>query len=104
MESRCWHKSPFGLKFRAITPCAILLRMNDNDTPDWIDNLKARGLGGPLHIALDVLEPLGPLGAQLMWLTQPVLGLVVNTKTVNEIAEALETPDGIENLRRRLEE
>ncbi len=78
--------------------------MVDKNPPDWIDSLKARGLNVPLSIALDVLEPLGPLGAQLIWAGQPVLGLLLDRGALNDVAQALEAPGGVEALRRRLEE
>jgi hypothetical protein len=72
--------------------------------PDWIQHVKARGLGEALSTALDVLEPLGPLGAQALWVAQPVLGLFVAHETLDHLAEALEQPGGVERLRQMLEE
>jgi hypothetical protein len=73
-------------------------------SPDWVQGAKARGLGHALSIALDVLEPLGLLGAQLLWTAQPVLGVFVPRDVVTDIAQHLETPEGIERLRQQLEE
>ncbi len=66
--------------------------------------MKARGLGDALSTALDVLEPLGPLGAQALWVAQPVLGLVITPDVLDDLAEALEAPGGVERLRQMLEE
>lgn len=66
--------------------------------------MKARGLGDPLSTALDVLEPLGPLGAQALWVAQPLLGLVIAHDLLDDLAEALEAPGGVERLRQLLEE
>lgn len=55
-------------------------------------------------MALDVLEPLGALGAQALWVAQPVLGLWLPRQAVRELAEALEAPGGIERLRAFLDE
>ena len=71
--------------------------------PDWVQQIQARGLGDALGIALDVLEPLGILGAQLIWVAQPVLGVWFNRDTVREIAQMLETPEEVEQIRRFLE-
>ncbi len=71
--------------------------------PDWVTQLQARGLGDALGLALDVLEPLGILGAQLMWVAQPVLGVWVGRETVRSIAQTLETPSELEQIRRFLE-
>ena len=66
--------------------------------------MKARGLGDALSTALDVLEPLGPLGAQALWFAQPVLGFMVARETLDNLAEALEAPGGVERLRQMLED
>jgi hypothetical protein len=68
----------------------------------WIDRVRAKGLSGPLHVALDVLEPLGPLGAQLIWFAQPafmLFGRPAWRAAAVELAQALEEPGGIERLR-----
>ena len=71
--------------------------------PDWVTQLQTRGLGDALGLALDVLEPLGVLGAQLIWVAQPVLGIWFNRNTVQSIAQTLETPGEVEYIRRFLE-
>ncbi|MBZ0292680.1 MAG: hypothetical protein K8L99_08990 [Anaerolineae bacterium] len=71
---------------------------------DWIAKLKARGLGGALRVALDVLEPLGPLGAQVLWIAQPVSGMFGAREVVRELAETLEAPGGAAQLRHLLDE
>ncbi|MCB9455390.1 MAG: hypothetical protein H6671_05325 [Anaerolineaceae bacterium] len=57
-----------------------------------------------LTLALDVLEPFGPLSAQMLWVTQPVLGLVVNRAALDGLARCLETPGGVARLRQQLED
>ncbi|MBZ0281736.1 MAG: hypothetical protein K8L97_13440 [Anaerolineae bacterium] len=79
------------------------MTFNEDQPPEWITQAKARGLGNVLGLALDVLEPLGPLGAQVVWLTQPVLGLWIPRATLGELAEALDAPGGVERLRHMLE-
>ena len=71
--------------------------------PEWVQTLQARGLSDALGLALDVLEPLGVLGAQLIWVAQPVLGVWFNRDTVQHIARTLETPGEVEHIRRYLE-
>jgi len=71
--------------------------------PEWVTQLQARGLGDALGLALDVLEPLGVLGAQLIWVAQPVLGVWFQRDTVRSIAQTLETPGEVEQIRRFLE-
>ena len=72
--------------------------------PDWVKQLQARGLGDALGLALDVFEPLGVLGAQLIWVAQPVLGVWFNRDTVRNIAQTLETPGEVEQIRHFLEQ
>jgi len=71
--------------------------------PEWVAQLQARGLGDALGLALDVLEPLGVLGAQLIWVAQPVLGVWFNRDMVRSIAQTLETPGEVEHIRHFLE-
>lgn len=71
--------------------------------PDWVTELQTRGLGDALGLALDVLEPLGVLGAQLMWVAQPVLGVWFDRDAVRKIAQTLETPGEVEHIRHFLE-
>lgn len=96
-------KSP-AHQFRAMRACVILAFMKDQRQPDWIHQARARGLTGALHIALDALEPLGLFGAQLLWMMQPVMGLFGARAAVQNIAEALEAPGGIERLRQQLDD
>lgn len=70
----------------------------------WAQQAHARGLDGLLHVALDVLEPLGPLGAQLVWIVQPMLGMWISREVLQQLAETLETPGGFEQLRQQLDE
>ena len=75
----------------------------DATPPEWAQQIQARGLSHALSVALDVLEPLGPLGAQLLWVAQPVLGVFIKPATLTSVAETLETPDKLEALRRFLD-
>jgi hypothetical protein len=73
-----------------------------NEEYVWIREIRARGWGDTLSIALDVLEPLGAFGAQLLWIAQPLAGLVGGRALVDSLARALEEPGGIERLRQML--
>ncbi|MBI1258767.1 MAG: hypothetical protein GC204_14960 [Chloroflexi bacterium] len=71
---------------------------------EWVEKIRARGWGDAFSTALDVLEPLGPLGAQLLWVAQPVAHWIGGWgDSLGELAQALEAPDGIERLRALLE-
>ena len=75
------------------------------DEGDWIQRIRARGWGDAFSTALDVLEPLGPLGAQLLWVAQPAARLMGGWGDVVGIfAHALEEPGGIERLRQALDD
>jgi hypothetical protein len=71
---------------------------------DWLRAARADGWGDWLGLALDALEPLGPLGAQLIWTAQPALSLFVRRDALTALAQSLESPGGIEALRRLLED
>jgi hypothetical protein len=66
---------------------------------DWIKQIKARGLGGAFGVLLDIIEPMGPLGAQILWVAQPTLRVFGAGETLGHMAQALEEPGGIERLR-----
>jgi hypothetical protein len=87
------------LKFRVNRACVILANMND-----WIKQVKMRGLANPVRVLLDVLEPLGPLGAQMLYVAQPFSRVLGASDGVRQLAETLEEPGGIERLRRMLDE
>jgi hypothetical protein len=74
-----------------------------DDDSRWLEQARARGLDGALRVALDVLAPFGPLGAQLIWVAQPALGLLGLGQAAAHLAGALEEPGGIETMRRRLD-
>jgi hypothetical protein len=75
--------------------------MNEHE---WVREAKVRGWGEALSLVLDVLEPLGPLAAQLLWVAQPALGLMVPHNALDELARALDEPEGVARLRSLLED
>lgn len=95
----------FAIGFVQFQPCAILNLMKDySERPAWAQSIHAHGLDGALHVVLDVLEPLGPLGAQLVWITQPALAMWFPRETLQKLAETLEMPGGFEQIRQQLDE
>ena len=84
------------VEFRAFQPCVILAIMTESD---WIKQIKAHGLGGTFAVFLDIIEPLGPLGAQILWVAQPTLRVFGTGETLDHVAQALEEPGGIERIR-----
>lgn len=70
---------------------------------DWIAQIKTRKLHHIVTLLLDVLEPVSPLSAQVLWIIQPAGSMLGWRKAIGEIAEALEEPGGVERIRRALE-
>jgi hypothetical protein len=68
-----------------------------------VQQLKANGWESSAVFVLDVLEPLGPLGAQVLWVLQPALGAFVPRDVLGDLATVLEDPDETADLRRQLE-
>lgn len=74
------------------------------DENELLNEIRARGWGDALSTALDVLEPLGPLGAQVLWVAQPAARLVGGWgDLLGALAQALEAPGGVERLRQALD-
>ncbi len=71
---------------------------------DWIQQVKDRGLTVPVRVLLDIFEPLGPVGAQLLYIAQPAASLWNGAAWMGHIAAALEQPNGVEQLRQLLDE
>ncbi len=70
----------------------------------WSRRLHAAHLGELAGVLLDVVEPLGPLGAQVLWVVQPTLGLLIPRDDVASLARLLEAPGGVGWLREQLVE
>lgn len=70
----------------------------------WSARLRSAGLGGLVEALLDVAEPLGPLGAQLLWIAQPALGVVMPAAAddLDSLAQLLDDPAGVAWLRSAL--
>ena len=68
----------------------------------WVDRVKRLG-GAPFAlILLDVVKPIAPALAQGLWVAQPLAGMWNGGDAVAELAEMLEGPEGVEQLRRQL--
>lgn len=64
--------------------------------------LRAAGLHDLVGGLLDAAQPLGPLGAQMLWIAQPALGLVVSGSSIHDLAQVLDDPAGVAWLRAEL--
>lgn len=76
--------------------------MND-ERYTWVEQAKSHGFADSLHLLLNTLEPFGILGAQMIWVMQPALGLFVRHETLRDIARSLEEPGGVEHIRQLLD-
>lgn len=68
----------------------------------WIAHVHEMGLDSLAEAFLGAAEPLGPFGAQALWVAQPVLGLFVPTEEIDELARLLDDPAGLAWLRSEL--
>lgn len=68
----------------------------------WAQRLRAARLDGLIGALLDAAEPLGPLGAQLLWIAQPTLGLLVPRDEIASLARLIEAPGGVAWVREQL--
>jgi hypothetical protein len=73
-----------------------------NRLASWSKRLHSTRLDGLVGALLDIVEPLGPLGAQFLWIAQPTLGLLVPREEIGSLARLLEQPDGMAWLREQL--
>lgn len=69
----------------------------------WLKALHERGLVPGARFLLEVSAPLAPLLASLLWVLQPIAGIVGQHKALGHIAEALETPQGLRDLQEKLQ-
>lgn len=71
----------------------------------WASRMERTGLGSVLGGLLGAVAPLGPLGAGLLWIAQPAIGLVTSAAgrdMVGDLARLLSDPHGIAWLRETL--
>lgn len=76
--------------------------INETPIPDWIVAARARGWHETLLTVLDLLEPLGPLAAQVMWVMQPAASIFGGSPIAAQLAQALEDPAALAELRDQL--
>ncbi len=80
------------------------LFMSEHDTYAWIEAAQRRGLSGAIRLTLTALAPLGVLGAQLLYIAQPMAAVFGAHRALGDIARALESPDGVQQLLDALED
>ena len=82
----------------------MVTRTEQKPNSNALDGLKTSGLDGLLYLALDVIEPIGPLAAQALWMAQPAASLFGRQREIAQLAQMLEAPDGVESIRRWLDD
>ena len=73
--------------------------MKDDAQKRVIQWLHERGLEEAARVMLDIAEPLWPLGAGLLWIAQPMLGVFVPRDTIADLAGLLDDPVAAAGLR-----
>lgn len=68
----------------------------------WRKRLRDWGLDGFAAALLDAAEPVGPLGAQALYVVQPTLGVLFPSSDVAAWARLIEDPANIAWMRERL--
>ncbi|MCI0708648.1 MAG: hypothetical protein L0154_00655 [Chloroflexi bacterium] len=68
----------------------------------WRTRIEELGVGGIVDTLLLAFAPFAPIGAQLLYIAQPVMGLFVERNVISRWARLLEEPDGLEWLRVQL--
>jgi hypothetical protein len=59
------------------------------------DRLRQLGLRQPALTALEIGRPFAFVAGQLLWLAQPLLGLLTPRDTLSQLAELLEEPESV---------
>ncbi len=68
----------------------------------WIEGAKSRGSAPLLLTLLDAFEPLAPALAQCLLVAQPLAKVWRGADAFGALADLLEEPDGLRELRRQL--
>lgn len=95
------HLSTFSHLAHGVESEALWTRLRSR-VASWSARVHSAGLEGVVGALLDASEPLGPLGAQVLWVAQPALGLIMAHDEIDGFARVLEDPSGIAWLRAEL--
>jgi hypothetical protein len=91
-----------GMNMNGETDRTLLRSRWESRLAVWQTRLHAWGLEGVVAALLEAAEPLGPLGAQALYVAQPTLGLFLSREAVGQWAHLLEDPANVAWLRDRL--
>lgn len=73
--------------------------MDDESVPAWVNRAQAHGWNSTLLWALDAFDPLGIWFAQALFALYPFARILGADEAWQDIAQALETPEGRNQLR-----
>lgn len=77
---------------------------DDTQLAQWATTAKAQQWAAPLRLLLDITEPLSPLLAQMLWLSQPFARVLDAHHTLDAWAQMFASPDQRERFRRLLDD
>ncbi len=84
------------------------MALNPQRREQLIDDLARRAaqahLAAPAILFLEMSKPLAFLGAQVLWATQPFLGMFWDQADVRTLAHLFEDPAGVDQLIERIEQ
>ena len=69
---------------------------------DWIERAKGRGIATLMLTLLDAIEPLAPALAQGLLVAQPLANVWQGADGLRALADLLDEPEGLQQLRRQL--
>jgi len=69
---------------------------------EWAARLERWGIAPIAPIMMQVLQPLGFVGSQLVLFGQPLLTLFADAQSFEELSSLLDDPDALDQIERRL--
>jgi hypothetical protein len=69
----------------------------------WAARIQRWGLTGLMGAFLEAAGPLAPIAGQALYVAQPTLGLFMSRQSITDLAQWLDQPEGLADLRRALE-
>lgn len=78
--------------------------MDHRSQQSLIEMIKARGWQDAARAFLDIIEPIAPIVSQLLWVLQPAGHIIDVGDDLKQLADLLETAEGVQTLRQSLED
>lgn len=87
--------------------CGILTHVSSKPREqliaEWARRLSRLGLASTVQVLLPILEPLGGLAGQMLWMGQPIVRGLTNEAWLGELALLLEDPEALAELGQQLD-